>query len=201
MCVPSWGVWPAPEPTCWLHPEVEVRASPVAGVGLFARAPIPAGTGVSRIGGRLVTGADLERLFAANAKAGSARLTPRSDPAQASTTYVDTVTVTDGLHLVLPPGTPNGKGNHGCDPNLWWSDPYTLGARRDIGAGEELFNDYATSTGSAAFTMSCRCGSPLCRRTITGQDWRRVDLQQRYGDHWVPALLRRIREAAGTGGG
>jgi predicted ATPase len=170
-----------PEPDCWLHPDVAVEASPIAGRGLFARAPIPAGTAVSRLGGRLVTEAELQELFAAP-----------DHP------YVDTIMVTGTLHLVLPPRRPNGYGNHGCDPNLWWSDAYTLAARRDIAAGEELTNDYATSTGSADFTMACSCGSALCRGTVTGADWRRPELRERYGDHWVPGLLDRIRAAGLT---
>ncbi|GIM88694.1 SET domain-containing protein [Paractinoplanes toevensis] len=167
-------MWPPPEPDCRLHPAVEVRPSPIAGEGLFTRVSLPAGTAVSCIGGRLVPGNELRRLLRAGAG------------------YVDTITVTADVHLVLPPGRPNGKGNHGCDPNLWWSAPYTLAARRDIAAGEELTNDYATSTGEEDFVMPCRCGSPLCRGSVTGNDWSRPDLQRRYGDHWVPDLLARI---------
>jgi SET domain-containing protein len=44
-------VIPAPAPDCWLHPDVVVAESGIAGRGLFARAPIPAGTMVSRLGG------------------------------------------------------------------------------------------------------------------------------------------------------
>jgi hypothetical protein len=174
-------MWPDPESDCWLHPGIGVRRSPISGDGLFATVPIAAGTAVSRLGGRLVTADDLVALLTAGRASGLG--------------YLDTITVTDTVHLVLPPGRPNGKGNHGCDPNLWWAGPYTLVARRDVAAGEEVTNDYATSTGVAAFTMSCRCGSPLCRRTVTGEDWRRTELQQRYGDHWVPGLLQRIRSA------
>ncbi|MEV0720959.1 SET domain-containing protein [Asanoa sp. NPDC050611] len=172
-----------PEPDCWLHPDVEVRPSPIAGRGLFASRPIAAGTAVSRLGGRLVDGAELQALLAAAAR----------DPRHP---YVDTITVTDALHLVLPPERPNGRGNHSCDPNLWWTDAYTLTARRDIRAGDELTNDYATSTAVATFTMDCACGSALCRHRITGTDWQRVDLARRYGDHWVPALLDRISRQA-----
>jgi uncharacterized protein len=136
---------------------------------------------MSRLGGRLVTSAELDNLFAVAAAA----------PGQP---YVDCITVGDGLHLVLPPGNRNGKGNHSCDPNLWWDGAYTLTARRDIAAGEELTNDYATSTDSAEFGMNCSCGAACCRGAISGLDWRRSDLQQRYGDHWVPALVRRMRQ-------
>lgn len=166
---------PSPAQHCWLHPDVEVRPSPIEGRGLFARAPIPAGTVVSRLGGRLVSGDELRRLFAAPDRP-----------------YIDTVMVDEDLHLVLPPGQDNGRGNHGCDPNLWWVGPYELAARHDLAPGEEVTNDYATSTGDPSFTMACACGSALCRGTVTGDDWRRSDLQARYGAHWVPALLRRI---------
>jgi uncharacterized protein len=167
----------SPEPDCWLHPDVEVRISQIEGKGLFARTYIPAGTPVSRLGGRLVSGTELQAAFDAAA----------SDPAHP---YIDTITVDDDLHLVLPPRRPNGYGNHSCDPNLWWIDAYTQAARRDIGPGEELTTDYATSTGIAEFRMDCACGSPNCRAVITGIDWQLPDLQRRYGEHWIPGLLR-----------
>jgi uncharacterized protein len=170
----------SPESDCWLHPDVEVRASAIEGRGLFALAPIPAGTAVSRVGGRLVDDAGLRAAFAEAVQ----------DPAQP---YIDTITVSDDVHLILPPRRANGYGNHSCDPNLWWIDAYTQAARREIAAGDELTNDYATSTGIAEFHMDCACGSPLCRRTITGSDWRRPDLQRRYGEHWTPGLLKLIR--------
>lgn len=171
-----------PGPDCWLHPDVEVRRSPISGHGLFATARITAGTAVSRLGGRLVSTAQLRELFAAATR----------DPGHP---YIDTITVDADLHLVLPPRRPNGYGNHSCDPNLWWVGPYELAARRDLASGEELTNDYGTSTGAPGFVMACSCGSALCRGTVTGDDWRRPDLQTRYGRHWVPALLTRIDSA------
>ena len=172
----------APEPDCWLHPDVEVRRSPISGRGLFAAAPITAGTAVSRLGGRLVSAAALRDLFRAAAR----------DPGHP---YIDTITVGADLHLVLPPRRPNGYGNHSCDPNLWWVGPYELAARRDIAIGEELTNDYATSTAEPGFVMACSCGSRQCRGVVTGNDWRRPDLNARYSGHWVPALLAHIRSA------
>jgi uncharacterized protein len=165
-----------PEPDCWLHADVEVKTSQIEGKGLFARSQILAGTPVSQLGGRLVSSAELQVIFdtAANEQAHP---------------YIDTITVDDDLHLVLPSRCPNGFGNHGCDPNLWWIDAYTQAARRDIGPGEELTTDYGTSTGIAEFRMDCACGSPDCRGVITGTDWQRPDLQQRYGRHWTPGLL------------
>jgi hypothetical protein len=170
----------SPEPDCWLHPDVEVRPSLIAGRGLFARAPIAAGTVVSRLGGRLVDTAELRDLFTAAAL----------DPARP---YIDTITVGADLHLVLPPRRANGYGNHSCDPNLWWVGPFELAARHDLAEGDELTNDYATSTAQPEFVLACSCGSAACRGTVTGHDWRRPELQSRYGEHWVPTLLARMR--------
>ncbi|MGP3934607.1 SET domain-containing protein [Nonomuraea sp. KM88] len=161
-----------PEPDCWTHVALEVRPSHIAGDGLFTTAALPAGTEVARLGGRLVTWERLRELFA--------------DPA---VPYVDTITVTGDLHLVLPFGRPVGKSNHSCDPNLWWTGPYSLAARRDLLPGEELTSDYATSSSAPEFAMDCRCGAGLCRGRVSGEDWRRAELQERYGEHWVPALL------------
>jgi hypothetical protein len=175
-----------PEPECWLHPGVEIRRSSIAQLGLFAHTVIAPGAIVSRLGGRLVTGRELQQIF--------------SDAAQRPDhPYVDSITVADDRHLVLPPDQPNHYGNHSCNPNLWWADAYTLVARRLIEAGEEVTNDYATSTGEADFAMTCSCGSSLCRGVITGADWRLPELQARYAEHWIPALLSRIRPRSNDG--
>jgi len=164
---------------CWHHPDVEVRPSQIAGRGLFATAAIPEGTVVARLGGRLVSGAELAALLE---EAGR-----RQQP-------VDTITVGDDLHLVLPddPRPAIGYGNHSCEPNLWWADAVTLTARRDIAEGEELTSDYGTSSAIEDFEMPCRCRSALCRGVITGRDWRIADLRERYGGHWIPLLRDRI---------
>jgi uncharacterized protein len=175
-------VAPEPEPECWLHPGIEIRPSSIAQLGLFARAAIAPGAIVSRLGGRLVTSTELQEIFSKAAQRPDHR-------------YVDSITVADDRHLVLPADQPNHYGNHSCDPNLWWADAYTLIARRPIEAGEEVTNDYATSTGEADFALACSCGSSLCRGVITGADWRLPELQARYGSHWIPALFDRIQRA------
>jgi uncharacterized protein len=157
---------------CWLIPDVRVGESTVDGRGLFAWAPIAAGTVVARLDGRHVSTADLRRIL------------------EAATSYVDTITIDDDLHLVLDPGQPIHFGNHSCDPTLWHTDAFTLVARRDIAAGEEITVDYATQTTEAGFRMECRCGSERCRGVVTGDDWRDPAWQERYRDHVVPAVAR-----------
>jgi hypothetical protein len=63
-------------------------------------------------------------------------------------------------------GSRTARETHGCDPNLWWADEYTLVARPDIEADAELTSDYATSTGEEGFAMPCRCGAAVCRGAV-----------------------------------
>ena len=162
---------------CWLDARLEIRVSGIEGRGLWASAPFAAGEVVARLGGRLVTRTELLAMFAEREQTGG--------------DYVDCLSIDEGIDLVLPERQPIHFMNHGCDPNVWHVDPFTLAARRPIAANEELTLDYATQA-DGDFEMDCRCGSRLCRRRITGADWRRSELQTRYGDHWVPILLKRI---------
>ncbi len=98
----------------------------------------------------------------------------------------------EGLYLADPPDTTTAVDyhiNHSCDPNLWMRDEITLTARCDIAPGEELTVDYALWECDPSWSLDpCRCGSPLCRHRITGDDWRRADLQARYVGHFVPYI-------------
>jgi uncharacterized protein len=174
-----------PPPTdCWIHPATEVRDSSIADRGLFATKKIRKGEAVSRLGGIVVTEQELAARLEERART---RLVP----------YIDSIIFDDGLHLILPLDQPNHFANHSCDPNLWWGENLTLVARREINSAEELTNDYGTSSGDPRWKMECYCGSPLCRQVVTGEDWLRADLRKRYGQHWAPALHRRI-EASGA---
>lgn len=166
-----------PEPECWLSDGIQIRPSGIAGQGLFADHDISAAVVVSRLGGRMVANDALAELM------------------ESAEEYVDSVSVTDSHSLVLPPGSKNRCGNHSCDPNLWWIDPFSLATRRPITAGEELTVDYGTLTDNPRFHINCRCGTTRCRALVTGADWMRTDLRKRYGDHWVPVLRDRTTSA------
>jgi hypothetical protein len=87
--------------------------------------------------------------------------------------------------------------NHSCSPNSWMADAFTLVACRGIAAGEELVVDYALFEADEQFVArwSCRCGAPMCRKTVTGVDWRLPEVQQRYVEHFSPLLNKRILTA------
>ena len=81
--------------------------------------------------------------------------------------------------------------NHSCEPNIGVRGQIVFVAMRDIAAGEELTHDWAT-TDDDAYRMECRCGATACRKTITGQDWRRKELQEKYGRYMSSYLLEKI---------
>lgn len=163
----------------WAHPNVVVKDSAIEGKGLFAAKTLPEGEIVIRLSGRMVSTTELVRLIEyANA-----------DP---SHPYVDTLTIYEDRHLVLPAGSMVHFGNHSCDPNLWHVGPFEIATRRVVCEGEELTVDYGTQSGGPGFSMACYCGSPLCRGVVSSSDWRLSTLQERYQGHWVPALELRI---------
>lgn len=158
---------------CWLDPRVVARRSPIEGLGLFATARIATGEAVGILGGRVIDDVELRRV------------------AQLRSTY-SSAAIADGLNLLLGDDEVMARGNHSCDSNLWMRDEFTLEARRDIAAGEEVAVDYALQTSLADWEMACNCGSPRCRRVVRGDDWMRPELQERYRGHFSPFLNRRI---------
>jgi hypothetical protein len=76
-------------------------------------------------------------------------------------------------------------------------DARTVGARRDIAAGEELTVDYALFSVVPEWRMDCHCGSSRCRGVVTGNDWRLLELQQRYAGHFSPFINARMRTTVG----
>lgn len=163
----------------WVDPRQEFRISPTDGIGSFARAPIRCGEVVEIVGGVVMSDEELRAFQQAN---------PRFNAIQ----------IDEHLHLVESPGVTaqrqGGSLNHSCDANLWMANEVTLVARRDIAAHEELTVDYALFTAQPDWRLDlpCACGSPVCRHTITGDDWRREDVQKRYYPHFSPFLNRRI---------
>jgi hypothetical protein len=71
-----------------------------------------------------------------------------------------------------------------------------LVAMKTINGGVEITFDYAMvlhrSTGCPPYRMECRCGSPHCRGVITDEDWRLLDLQQRYKGWFTWYLQEKI---------
>jgi uncharacterized protein len=167
-------------PQTWNDPRIEIKKSPISGNGMFAREQIKKGEIVCIVGGMVMTDAE----FAAF---------------QATHPFYNSIQIDDHLHLVEDPEITrslDGSMNHSCDASTWMEDELTLVARRDIASGEEVTVDYALFTTQSNWMLDnrCHCGSLHCRRVITGDDWRRTDVQERYRGHFSPFINRRIEK-------
>lgn len=85
--------------------------------------------------------------------------------------------------------------NHSCDPNCGLMGLNSGIAMRDIKEGEEITFDYCMLD-NEDYNFDCHCGSSICRKTITGHDWKKVDLQQRYRGYFVLYLQMKIEKRA-----
>ncbi len=162
--------------TSWIDPRVELRPSPIDETGVFARRTIVRCETVVIWGGTVFTEDEI--------RAGKAKKHSVAE-------------IGEGLYLAASlgePDSPDNYMNHSCDPSVWMADEVTLVTMRDITAGEELTADYAMWSTDPNWTLPrpCNCGSGLCRRTVTGNDWRLKDLQARYRGHFSPYINDRI---------
>ena len=85
--------------------------------------------------------------------------------------------------------------NHSCDPNIGVRGQIVFVAMRDIEAGEELTHDWAT-TDDDDYRIECNCGAANCRMILTGQDWQRKDLQEKYKGYFSWHLEEKINGSA-----
>jgi SET domain-containing protein len=159
-------------------PKTAVRDSPIHGKGLFAARPIARGEIVAVKGGHVLTRTQWEALE------------PTLGPAE--------IQIAEDL-VIAPVNQEQRDGcmlytNHSCDANLAIQGQIVLVAMRDVAAGEELTIDWAT-TDDGDYLLQCRCGSPRCRGTVTGKDWMRPELQEKYRG-WFCWFLQRKIDAA-----
>jgi hypothetical protein len=85
--------------------------------------------------------------------------------------------------------------NHSCEPNIGVQGQIVFVAIRDVAAGEELTHDWAMTDDNSC-EMACKCGAATCRGGVTGQDWRKPELQQKYGDY-MSWYLRQMMRSGG----
>jgi SET domain-containing protein len=152
--------------------------SAIAGRGLVAIEPIAAGEVVAIKGGHIVDSATMHAL----------------PPALQNSE----IQIADGFHLAALTDEEYEPVmlfiNHSCEPNVGFAGNVVLVAMRDVAAGEELTTDYALFDDSDE-VMTCACGTPSCRGTVSGRDWRRPELQARYAGWFSWYLQRRIGDA------
>jgi hypothetical protein len=157
-------------------PKTEVRESKIHGRGLFAIADLAKNEIVAVKGGHIVDGKTLREKIA-----------PRLGPVE--------IQIDDNLFIAPVSDEERELSmlylNHSCDPNLGIRGEITFVAMRDIRAGEELTHDWAM-TDDDDYSVECNCGATDCRKTLTGKDWQRPDLQKRYSGYFSAYLARKI---------
>ncbi len=163
-------------PLSYRSPKTEVRESKIHGRGLFAKASIAKDDVVAVKGGHIVDRETLRREI---------------------TSTLGPVEIQIGDDLFITPVTDEERelsmlySNHSCDPNLGIRGEITFVAMRDIRAGEELTHDWAI-TDDDDYSIECKCGAPNCRKILTGKDWQRPELQERYAGYFSAYLAREI---------
>lgn len=83
--------------------------------------------------------------------------------------------------------------NHSCNPNVGLRGEITFVAMRDIDKDEELTVDYAFID-NEDYSFKCTCGAENCRKVITGYDWKRKDLQDKYYNYFAQYLKDKIKK-------
>ena len=147
--------------------------SETGGYGVFAREPVEAGELLVVWSGRVVTPEQLAQF--------SPEMLRRS------------VQVEENLYLTsICPDEPADYINHSCNPNAGMSGQIAVVAMRVIAPGEEVSIDYAMCDGTPYDEFDCQCGAPNCRGHVTGDDWSRPELWERYAGYFSPYLQRRI---------
>jgi|WetSurMetagenome_2_1015567.scaffolds.fasta_scaffold02386_9 uncharacterized protein len=170
----------------WLHPGLEKRESATQGAGIFAGTDIRKGELLSIFGGKVMLIDEMYQL---------------PEDLQRFTMQIEE------RFVLGPAGTvPEDTDyfNHSCDPNSGFRGQVFLVAMRDISAGEEITFDYAMTVSESVgsemvFSMECRCGSSLCRKRITEQDWMLPELHARYGSYFSQYIREKIERLGEPG--
>jgi uncharacterized protein len=147
--------------------KIEVRDSGVHGRGVYAAAPILAGSRVIEYTGERIDWAEALRRHP-------------HDPSQPNHTFyfsLESGEVIDALH-----GGNNSRWiNHACEPNCEAEEidgRVFIHALRDLAPGEELFYDYGLVlderyTAKLKKEFQCLCGTATCRGTLLAPKRRR----------------------------
>jgi hypothetical protein len=156
-------------------PKTAVRASRIHSQGLFATAPIAKGEIVAVKGGYIL---DAQEWAAIEEELGSAEIQVAEDLFIAPVQQEQR----DGSMLYT---------NHSCDPNTAIQGQIVFVAMREIAPDEELTHDWAT-TDDLDYEIECNCGAANCRGIVTGKDWMKKELQEKYKGWFCWFLQRKI---------
>ncbi len=155
--------------------KVEVRPSPIHGLGVFATEPIQ--------GGERIRSVNVVREITAESPL-------REDLGES----IDHCSYPDGKVVLW--GLPDRHVNHSCDPNAWVSyqdGGCHLVARRQVASGDEITCDYNINIADGT-SWPCRCGAARCSGRVAGDFFLLPTRWQReYRRLLAPWFVRRHR--------
>lgn len=148
----------------------------VHGRGIFASKPVKAGEVVAVKAGRAVSGDELS-LIAGKVADSDLQIDDDLYLAPISEDEVE-----DSMIYI----------NHSCNPNVGLSGNVIFVAMKDIATGEELTLDYAMFDNNDT-SFKCSCGAIECRGVITGRDWQKPELQNKYKGYFSTYLEKKMQ--------
>ncbi|SRR6266851_4668378 len=152
---------------------IEVRASSIEGLGIYATRPFGASERIARV--------DVVR-----------EITPEAPIREDHGERIDHCAYPDGKVVLI--GFPVRHVNHSCNPNAYESfegDTSYLVAHRDIAAGEEITIDFNINI-SEGTAWPCRCGAERCRGEAAGDFFRLpIEWQREYRPLLAEWFIRR----------
>lgn len=166
----------------WVNPKITIKKIGEKGVGSFANAPIAKDETVIIQGGRIMDHKSIDK----------SDYEPFGDHCYQMENDLlmcpvePTREKLDGICLV----------NHSCDPTCGLRGQIVMVAISNIQVGEEITFDYAMTDANCqnvtCTEMRCLCGAKNCRGIITGEDWKRKDLQEKYMGYFSLYIKRMI---------
>jgi SET domain-containing protein len=159
-----------------LSDKVEVRECSLNGKGIFAKENIKKGEIVYIKGGHLLT---REQIYTTGVINSYFTISDEYFLGATSAEEEESITLYQ---------------NHSCNPNCGLRGEITFVAMHDILKDEELTVDYAFID-NEDYSFNCTCGAENCRGTVTGYDWKRKDIQDKYFDYFATYLKEKIKNS------
>jgi len=162
----------------WQSESIEIRNSAIHGQGIFSNRSINEGEIIMKWEGELFTAEEIRQ--------GKAK--PNSICGYNEGVYLgQPINENDTIDQYL---------NHSCDPNTWMNSELIISARKNILPDCELTADYAIWEIDPDWELPvlCNCRSEYCREKITGKDWMQPYLQEKYRNHFLPCINKRIHQ-------
>lgn len=159
----------------YVSPKIEIKPSPIHGLGMFAKEKINKNEIVFIKGGFILRKSDVFSSNVINS------YLPIDDEF-----IIGSIDIENEENIKL-------FNNHSCDPNCGVRGEITFVAMRNIHIGEELTIDYAM-VDNEEYSFICNCQKKICRKVITGFDWKLPELQRNYPGHFSCYLEEKIKQ-------